>query len=113
MRVFHRTTRDTAADIRIMGFYDASDAVGAGLERMGVWVSDRPSDARDETPALVTLRIPIALFERYEHRHTHTGHRDALIPADDLNACGQARIVRADAEARWMNLRAILMRKDT
>jgi hypothetical protein len=106
MRVFHRTSRDTAADIRILGFYDASDAVGAGTERMGVWVSDQPSDASDDAvPALVTLRIPIALFERHEHRHGYHGHRDALIPADDLNACGQARIVRAAAEARWMNLR--------
>ena len=113
MRVFHRTTRDTAADIRIMGFYDASDAVGAGLERMGVWVSDQPSDARDETPALVTLRIPIALFERHEHHHGSSGSRDALIPADDLNTCGQARIVRPEAEARWMTLRSRLMRKDT
>jgi hypothetical protein len=106
VRVFHRTSRDTAADIRIMGFYDASDAVGAGLERMGVWVSNQPMDASDAVPTLVTLRIPIALFERHEHRHTHSGHRDALIPADDLNACGQARIVRADVETRWMNLRS-------
>jgi len=109
MRVFHRTSSDTAADIRIMGFYDASDAVGVGAERMGVWVSEHPMDARDEAlPALVTLRIPIALFERHEHSHRYTGYREALISADDLNACGQARIVRPEAEARWMNLRARL-----
>ena len=109
MRVFHRTSSDTAADIRIMGFYDASDAVGAGAERMGVWVSAQPSDAtHDAVVTLVTLRIPIALFERHEHSHRYTGYREALISADDLNACGQARIVRAEAEARWMTLRARL-----
>lgn len=104
MRVFHHTSRDTAADIRIMGFYDGSTA---GAACMGIWVSDRPMDASESAVAvLVTLRIPIALFERHEHRHGHVGHRDALIPADDLNACGQARIVRSDAEARWRNLGA-------
>jgi hypothetical protein len=97
VRVFHRATSDTAADIRIMGFYDASDAVGADPDRMGVWVSDKPSDAREDTPTLVTLRIPIALFERHEHRHGHSDHRDALIPADDLNTWGQGRIVRTSA----------------
>ena len=113
IRVFHRTSNDTAADIRIMGFYDASEAVGVGAERMGVWVSDQPMDASDAVPTLVTLRIPIALFERHEHSHGSSGYRDALIPADDLNACGQAGIVSVEAEARWMNLRAKLTRKDT
>jgi hypothetical protein len=113
MRVFQRTSRDTAADIRIMGFYDASDALGAGAQRMGVWVTNQPIDASDDAVAtLVTLRIPITLFERHEHRHGYNGHRDAMIPADDLNACGQAHIVSAGAEARWMNLRARLTRKD-
>jgi hypothetical protein len=103
MRVFQRTSRDTAADIRIMGFYDASDALGAGAQRMGVWVTNQPIDASDDAVAtLVTLRIPITLFERHEHRHGYNGHRDAMIPADDLNACGQAHIVSAGAEARWM-----------
>jgi hypothetical protein len=107
MRVFHRTSSDTAADIRIMGFYDASDAVGVGAERMGVWVSAQPSDATDDVAVtLVTVRIPIALFERHEHSHRYTGYREALVPADDLNACGQARIVRPAAEVRWMALRA-------
>ncbi len=46
-RVFHRTSRDTATDIRIMGFYDSSDAVGAGPVRMGVWGSDQPMDASE------------------------------------------------------------------
>jgi hypothetical protein len=64
MRVFHRTSRDTAADIRILGFYDAPDAVRAGAEGMGVWVSDQPMDARDDgAGTLLSLRIPIALFE--------------------------------------------------
>jgi hypothetical protein len=111
MRVFHRASADTASDIRIMGFYDAPDSVGAG--RVGVWVSDQPMDANEDGAViLVTLRIPIALFERHEHRHGHSGHREALIPADDLNACGQARVVSAETEFRWMNLRARLTRND-
>jgi hypothetical protein len=41
-----------------MGFYDASDAVGSGAERMGVWVSVQPSDATDAAVVtLVTVRI--------------------------------------------------------
>jgi hypothetical protein len=80
---------------------------------VGVWMFSQPMDASDALPTLVTLRIPIALFERHERRHGYRDHRDALIPADVLNACGQARIVGAEAEGRWTNLRAKLMRKDT
>jgi hypothetical protein len=68
MRVFHRTSRETAADIRIMGFHYPSDAAGAGAEGTGVWMSDQPIDASDDAgAALVTPRSPIALFERHEH----------------------------------------------
>jgi hypothetical protein len=111
MRVFHRTSADTGSDIRIMGFYDAPDSAGAN--RIGVWISDQPrDDHEDGVVTLVTLRIPVALFERHEHRHGQSGHREALIPTDDLNQCGQARVVSAETELRWMNLRARLAQKD-
>jgi hypothetical protein len=41
MRVFHRTARDAAADIRNMGFYDSTGTYMTATEHTGVWVSDR------------------------------------------------------------------------
>jgi hypothetical protein len=106
MRIFHRTSRDAAADIRIMGFYDAIGASGLGHEHTGVWVSDQPRDVSEaEDDTLLTLRIPRELFERYEWKQSGHGFRQALIPAEDLNQAGQAKIISREAEDRWSTIR--------
>ena len=43
MRVFHRTDREAAAGIRIMGLHDATGQYMASDEHTGVWVSDECS----------------------------------------------------------------------
>jgi hypothetical protein len=107
MRIFHRTTHDAAADIRIMGFYDSTNTYMASHEHTGVWVSDQPLDINEgaDGDTLLTLKIPVDLFVRYEWVEEGKGYREALVPADELNPHGQPRIVRWNAEDRWLTLR--------
>lgn len=104
IRVFHRTSRDAAADIRIMGFYDSTGTYGTGHDHPGVWVSTTPLDSNEgaDGDALLTLKIPVALFEQYEWTEVGKGYREAMIPAEDLNSHGQTRIVSQEAEDRMV-----------
>jgi len=103
IRVFHRTSRDTAADIRTTGFYDASDAVGAGLERMGVWVSDQPMPRRRRVrPDVPPHGTELALAESLRR----TRHR-----VDPSRVSGpRDRVQRATPSARASLLSGVLPR---
>jgi hypothetical protein len=106
MRVFHRTDPEAAADIRIMGFYDSTDIEIGRPPAYGVLVSNQPLDIEGaDGHTLLTLKIPIELFERFEWQTEGQGYREALIPADELNQHGQPRIVRQDAADRWTTIR--------
>jgi hypothetical protein len=87
-----------------MGFYDSIGTHENGHERTGAWVSSTPLDAHEgaDGDTLLTLKIPIALFERHEWKEEGRRYREALIPAEDLNSHGEARIVSQEAEHRLM-----------
>jgi len=57
-------------------------------EHTGVWVSDCPLDVNEgaEGDVVLTLNVPIDVFERYEWIEEGKPYREALIPAAVLNA---------------------------
>ena len=85
MKVYHRTFH--AAAILREGFLDATGTYLTGKEFSGVWVSDRPLDVNEgaEGDVLLTLSIPVDVFEEYEWVEDGKGYRESLVPAAILN----------------------------
>ena len=64
-------------------------------EFTGVWVSDCPLDINEggRGDVVLTLDVPIDVFERYEWIEEGKPYRESLIPASVLNALATPRIV--------------------
>ncbi len=64
-------------------------------EFTGVWVSDCPLDINEGArgDVVLTLDVPIDVFERYEWIEEGKPYRESLIPASVLNALATPRIV--------------------
>ena len=62
-------------------------------EHTGVWVSDRPLDCNEgaDGGGLLTLTVPVDVFEQYEWIEEGKPYREALIPAAVLNALATPR----------------------
>ena len=91
LRVFHRTSHADA--IMRDGFRDAEGSYGTSQTRRGVWVSDVPLDVNEGAVGddVLAVEIPEALFAEYEWvQEPSFGYREALIPAQSLNAYRQS-----------------------
>jgi hypothetical protein len=87
LRVFHRTSHADA--IMRDGFRDGEGSYGTSQTRHGVWVSDVPLDVNEGAVGddVLAVEIPEALFVEHEWvQESSFGYREALIPAESLNA---------------------------
>jgi hypothetical protein len=91
MKVYHRTFHSAA--ILKEGFRDATGTYLTTNEFTGVWVSDCALDINEgaDGDVLLTLNIPVDVFEQYEWIEEGKGYREALIPAAILNQLGKPR----------------------
>jgi len=93
MKVYHRTLHSAA--ILREGFRDSTGTYMTDQEFTGVWVSDCPLDINEggRGDVVLTLDVPIDVFERYEWIEEGKPYRESLIPASVLNALATPRIV--------------------
>jgi hypothetical protein len=95
MLCFHRTSAEAAVAIVADGFRDAEDYYMTGNLYRGVWVSDEPLDINEgaQGDVLLSLDVPESLFAEYEWVEDAKAYREALVPADVLNASGRPTVV--------------------
>lgn len=98
MRVFHRTRTRNASAILKSGFKDAGGTYLTDRPWRGVWVSDRPLDCNEGAggDVLLSLEIPVEVFEEYEWVEEFKPYRESLIPAATLNRFGPPVIAIED-----------------
>ena len=94
MRCYHRTAAHAAAAILADGFRDTDDYYMTGNLYRGVWVSTEPLDANEGATGdtLLSIMIPEDVFAEYEWVEDTKPYREALVPADVLNASGRPTV---------------------
>jgi hypothetical protein len=95
MRCYHRTSLEAAAAIVADGFRDAEGYYMTGNLYRGVWVSTEPLTVNEGASgaALLSTVIPEDVFAEYEWVEDAKSYREALVPADVLNAHGSPTVV--------------------
>lgn len=91
MKVFHRTNHSAA--ILAEGFRDGTGfymCIDLDEPLAGVFVSDRPLDENEGAigDVLLSLDVPVELFESYELVEDGKPYRESIIPAAMLNLHG-------------------------
>lgn len=100
MRLYHRTSNESAIAVMRAGFRDGSASYGvvSGAQFRGVWLSNVPLDenegARGDT--LLALELPLRLIRDYEWIEEGKPYREFLVPAALVNEHG--RIVKVTCE---------------
>jgi len=93
VKVYHQTFHSAA--ILREGFRDSTGTYMTDQEFTGVWVSDCSLDLNEgaKGDVVLTLDVPIGVFERYEWIEEGKPYRESVIPAAILNAFETPRIV--------------------
>lgn len=102
VRLFHRTTAESAARILAEGFKDSRGTYMTDRVWEGVWVSDIPLNANEGAggDALLQLIIPCSVpLDDYEWRENGKSFREWLIPAALLNAQAAVQLVYEEADS--------------
>lgn len=90
MRLYHRTTCESAEAILATCFQDATGTYMTDRDWAGVWLADRPLGPNEGVYGTVLLRVYLALPEdelaHYEWVEAGTHYREFLIPAARINA---------------------------
>jgi hypothetical protein len=104
-RYFHHTSAENALAILRDGFKNGRGYYGTTQRRSGVWLSAEPLTANEGAAGdvVLTVRLPVGLFEDYEWVEQWKWYREALIPAAKVNRlqCG-VRIVAVDCSEEDM-----------
>jgi hypothetical protein len=91
IRLFHGTTRASAAKIRAEGFRDGTGTYMTSMTFRGTWLSDRPLDENEGacSQAYFEVEIESALVEPYEWIEKGKPYREFLVPARIINKHGK------------------------
>lgn len=110
--LYHRTSIAEARRILKKGFSDTDwdfglrDAKsGEELVVTGVWLADRPLQDDEGPPGDALLEVTVQLTDAqlrgFELKGLLGDARLWVIPAERLNAHGQARLIRVDPRSSW------------
>jgi len=97
LRLFHRTSAETAEAILKSGFKDGTGSYLTAQEYSGVWLSDVPLDPNEgafgDILLEVMLNVPEQELEQFEWKEEGKGYREWLVPALLINSKAVVRIV--------------------
>lgn len=101
MRLFHRTTWESAAFILVNGFGASQDRSGTEAALKGVWLFDRPLDCNaigtyGEALLAVTLTCAGHDLDFYELVEEGKRYREWCIPASFVNALATVQVIDED-----------------
>lgn len=90
MRLYHRTSAQSAAAIFRSGFKDGRGSYMTVHEYTGVWLSDTPLDENEGAVGDTLLQVCIdgRKIRKFEWIEEGKPYREWLVPADLLNRLG-------------------------
>lgn len=105
MKLYHRTSAESADAIVISGFKDSTDKYMSNEDQAGVWLSNTPLDPNEGTQDGPLLLVELALSEqeltKYEWIQGNS-YREWLIPADLINSNSKVTMIDVDEEKDHM-----------
>ena len=115
MKLFHRTSIAEATEIVRSGFTDAKwqfdtrDREGEPLQRVGVWLADRPLSGSEGPSGDAVLEVELALsdatLQAFELEGIFWDAKLWVIPAEVVNPAARIRIEHVDPRTSWFHER--------